>query len=174
MHIQVRYRMNVLNSEAGTIWHLEMLHPEELCARALPPETQLVKQEIPLPDLNRFFYLEVGKLWQWTDRLNWSEEEWRKWAEREKIQTWMLYLRGTPAGYFELDDQDGDVEIAYFGLLPQFLGKGLGGGFLTAAVEKAWEMGAARVWVHTCSLDHPNALKNYQARGFQIYRESLD
>ena len=84
------------------------------------------------------------------------------------------YLRGTPAGYFELDDQDGDVEIAYFGLLPQFLGKGLGGGFLTAAVEKAWEMGAARVWVHTCSLDHPNALKNYQARGFQIYRESLD
>ena len=58
--------------------------------------------------------------------------------------------------------------------IDQFLGKGLGGGFLTAAVEKAWEMGAARVWVHTCSFDHPNALKNYQARGFQIYRESLD
>ena len=60
MHIQVRYRMNVQNSEPGTIWHLEMLHPEELCARALPPETQLVKQEIPLPDLYRFFYLEVA------------------------------------------------------------------------------------------------------------------
>ena len=166
--------MNVNTDKPELTWYLQMLSPEELRPKALLPETQLVRLEIPLPALNRFFYLEVGKLWQWTDRLNWSEEEWRNWAEREKIQTWMLYLSGTPAGYFELDDQDGDVEIAYFGLLPQFLGKGLGGGFLTTAVEKAWEMGAARVWVHTCSLDHPNALKNYQARGFQIYRESLD
>ena len=166
--------MNVNTDKPEITWYLQMQSQEELRPKALLPETQLVRLEIPLPALNRFFYLEVGKLWQWTDRLNWSEEEWRNWAERENVQTWMLHLRGTPAGYFELDDQDGDVEIAYFGLLPQFLGKGLGGGFLTAAVEKAWEMGAARVWVHTCSLDHPNALKNYQARGFQIYRESLD
>ena len=155
-------------------WYLQMLSSEELRPKALLPETQLVRLEINLPALNYFFYKEVGNLWQWTDRLNWSEEEWCNWVERENLQTWILQLRGTPAGYFELDDLDGDVEIAYFGLLPQFLGKGLGGGFLTAAVEKAWEMGAARVWVHTCSLDHPNALKNYQARGFQIYRESLD
>ena len=166
--------MNVNTDKPEITWYLQMLSPEELRPKALLPETQLVRFEIPLPALNRFFYHEVGQLWQWTDRLNWSEEEWRNWVERENVQTWMLHLRGTPAGYFELDDQDGDVEIAYFGLLPQFLGKGLGGGFLTAAVEKAWEMGAARVWVHTCSLDHPNALKNYQARGFQIYRESLD
>ena len=155
-------------------WYLQMLNPEELIPKALFPETQLMRLEIPLPALNCFLYQEVGKLWQWTDRLNWSEEKWCNWVEREKSQTWMLLLRGTPAGYFELDDQDGNVEVAYFGLLPQFLGKGWGGGFLTAAVEKAWEMGAARVWVHTCSFDHPNALKNYQARGFQIYRESLD
>ena len=166
--------MNVNTDKPEITWYLQMLSPEELRPKALLPETQLVRFEIPLPALNRFFYHEVGQLWQWTDRLNWSEEEWRNWVERENVQTWMLHLRGTPAGYFELDDQDGDVEIAYFGLLPQFLGKGLGGGFLTAAVEKAWEMGAGRVWVHTCSLDHPNALKNYQARGFQIYSESLD
>ena len=166
--------MNVNTDKTEITWHLQMLSSEELRPKTLLPETQLVRLEIPLPDLNRFFYQEVGKLWQWTDRLNWSEEEWRKWVERENVQTWMLLLRGTPAGYFELDNQDGDVEIAYFGLLPQFLGKGLGGGFLPAAVEKAWEMGAARVWVHTCSFDHPNALKNYQARGFQIYRERLD
>ena len=166
--------MNVNTDKTEITWHLQMLSPEELRPKTLLPKTQLVRLEIPFPALNRFLYQEVGKLWQWTDRLNWSEEEWRNWVEREKFQTWMLHLRGTPAGYFELDDQDGDVEIAYFGLLPQFLGKGLGGGFLTAAVEKAWEMGAARVWVHTCSLDHPNALNNYQARGFRIYRESLD
>ena len=166
--------MNVNTDKTEITWHLQMLSPEELRPKALLSETPLVRLEIPFPELNRFFYKEVGKLWQWTDRLNWSEEEWRNWVEREKVQTWMLHLRGAPAGYFELDDQDGNVEIAYFGLLPQFLGKGLGGGFLTAAVEKAWEMGAARVWVHTCGLDHPNALKNYQDRGFQIYRESLD
>lgn len=157
-----------------TVWYLEMLHPEELSPKALLPETQLVKLEIPLPPLNRFFYQEVGKLWQWKDRLIWTEEEWQNWVERETLQTWMLILRGTPAGYFELDTQDGDVEIAYFGLLPEFLGKGLGGGFLSAAIEKAWEMGVKRVWVHTCSLDHPHALNNYQARGFQIYRESRE
>ena len=166
--------MNVSTDKTEITWYLQMLSPEEIRPKILLPETQLVRLEIPFPALNRFFYKEVGKLWQWTDRLNWSEEEWRNWVERENAQTWMLLLRGTPAGYFELDDQDGNVEVAYFGLLPQFLGKGLGGGFLTAAVEKAWEMGAARVWVHTCSFDHPNALKNYQARGFQIYRESLD
>ena len=166
--------MNFSTDKIEITWYLQMLSPKEIRPKILLPETQLVRLEIPFPALNRFFYKEVGKLWQWTDRLNWSEEEWRNWVERENAQTWMLLLRGTPAGYFELDDQDGNVEVAYFGLLPQFLGKGLGGGFLTAAIEKAWEMGAARVWVHTCSFDHPNALKNYQARGFQIYRESLD
>jgi len=166
--------MNVSTDKIEITWYLQMLSPKEIRPKILLPETQLVRLEIPFPALNRFFYKEVGKLWQWTDRLNWSEEEWRIWVGRENAQTWMLLLRGTPAGYFELDDQDGNVEVAYFGLLPQFLGKGLGGGFLTAAVEKAWEMGAARVWVHTCSFDHPNALKNYQARGFQIFRESLD
>ena len=166
--------MNVNSDKTEITWHLQMLSPEELRPKTLLLETQLFRLEIPLPALNRFFYQEVGKLWQWTDRLNWSEEEWRNWVESEKVQTWILNFRGTPAGYFELDNQDGEVEIAFFGLLPQFLGKGLGGGLLTAAVEKAWEMGAARVWVHTCSLDHPNALNNYQARGFQIYRESLD
>ena len=164
--------MKIQNSEPVTIWHLEMHCPEELRARALPPETQLVKREIPLPTLNRFFYLEVGKLWQWTDRLSWTEEQWRNWVEREALQTWMLLFHGTPAGYFELNDNDGAVEIAYFGLLPLFVGKDLGGGLLTAAVEKAWGMKAKRILVHTSSLDHPYALKNYQARGFQIYRES--
>ena len=166
--------MKVNTDETEITWYLQMLSPEELRPKDLLPESKIVKLGIPLPAINRFFYKEVGKLWEWTDRLNWTEEEWIRWVENENVQTWMLHLRGTPAGYFELDNQDGNLEVAYFGLLPQFLGKGLGGGFLTAAVEKAWEMGAARVWVHTCSLDHPHALKNYQARGFQIYSESRD
>ena len=110
---------------------------------------------------------------QWTEHEAWTEEQWRDWADRKEHQTWMLLYQGTPAGYFELNTQDKDVELAYFGLLPQFVGKGLGGGLLSAAIENAWGKETNRVWVHTSSLDHPYALKNYQARGFQIYRETL-
>ena len=165
--------MNVETDEPETIWHLEMLHPEELRKKTLPPEAQLVMFEIPLPALSRFFYHEVGKSWQWTNRLSWTAEQWQSWVEREEPQTWMLLFNGTPAGYFELEAQTEAVELAYFGLLPQFAGQGLGGGLLSSAIEKAWEMETKRVWVHTCSLDHPHALKNYRARGFRIYQETI-
>ena len=165
--------MNVETDEPETIWHLEMLHPEELRKKTLPPEAQLVMLEIPLPALSHFFYHEVGKLWQWTNRHSWTEEQWQSWVEREELQTWMLLFNGTPAGYFELEAQTEAVELAYFGLLPQFVGQGLGGGLLSSAIEKAWEMETKRVWVHTCSLDHPHALKNYRARGFRIYQETI-
>jgi GNAT superfamily N-acetyltransferase len=165
--------MNRHNSEPETIWYLEMEKPEELRPKGLPPETQLVKFGIALPAMNRFFYLEVGKMWQWTEHEAWTEEQWRDWADRKEHQTWMLLYKGTPAGYFELITEGRDVELAYFGLLPPFVGKGLGGGLLSAAIENAWGTETNRVWVHTSSLDHPYALKNYQARGFQIYRETL-
>ena len=165
--------MNIQKNEPETIWYLEMLKPEELQPKALPTETQLVKFGPALPAMNRFFYLEVGKFWQWTGKLSWTEEQWRDWVDRKEHQTWMLLYQGTPAGYFELDTQGRDVELAYFGLMPPFVGKGLGGGLLSAAIENAWGPETSRVWVHTCSLDHPNALNNYQARGFQIYRETL-
>jgi GNAT superfamily N-acetyltransferase len=91
--------------------------------------------------------------------------------DRPELETWIAYVAGTPAGYFELERQSGgDVELAYFGLLPGFIGEGLGGRLLAAAITRAWEMGARRVWVHTCDLDHPRALTNYRARGFRIFR----
>jgi len=81
------------------------------------------------------------------------------------------YYDGSPAGYHELRQDDGDgVEIAYFGLLPAFIGRGFGGALLTHALDEAWRMEPTRVWVHTCTLDHPAALANYQARGMKIYR----
>jgi GNAT superfamily N-acetyltransferase len=88
----------------------------------------------------------------------------------------VAYVKGTPAGYFELEKQsDGDVELAYFGLLPRFIGRGIGGILLTKAVKLAWETcGTTRVWVHTCTLDGPTALANYQARGFRTYNEETN
>ena len=104
----------------------------------------------------------------------WSIKDWKDWVNRDELNTWILLFKNTPAGYFELNTLANEVEIAYFGLLPNFIGKGLGGGFLSVAIEKAWEQNKKRVWVHTCNLDHPNALKNYLARGLKIFDESHD
>jgi len=122
--------------------------------------------------LNRFLYTAAGGDWFWVDRLGWSYDEWMAWLDRPEVETWVLHSCGTPAGYFELEMQLGSsVEVAYLGLLPPFVGKGLGVGLLSAAVGRAWELGAARVWLHTCTLDHPRALEMYQERGFRVFKE---
>jgi GNAT superfamily N-acetyltransferase len=155
-----------------TVRYLEMARPEELKpamgnGRAL----DIVRAEIPLPELNRFLYVAVGRAWQWVDRLPWSRRQWLTWLDRPELETYLALVRGTPAGYFELDRQpEGNCEIAYIGLLPAFIGQGLGGLLVTRAVERAWAGGARRVWLHTCSLDHPAALANYLARGFRQFR----
>jgi GNAT superfamily N-acetyltransferase len=128
----------------------------------------------PLPELNRFFYTAVGGDWYWIDRLGWSHADWLAYLDRPGTETWVLSAAGVPAGYAELVGQPGgDVEIAYFGLLPPFIGQGLGAHLLTIAAERAWEFPARRIWLHTCTLDHPNALAHYQARGFCLYKEEV-
>ena len=154
-----------------TTWYLEMHRRGDLrAARPADVAFTLVRAEIPCPELNRFLYTAVGAPWWWYTRLTWDYSQWLAYLGRPDLETWVAYVSGTPAGYFELERQGtGAVQIQYFGLLPGFIGKGLGGGLLTAAVEHAWDMGANRVWVHTCDLDHPQALANYTARGFQLY-----
>ncbi|MXY95191.1 MAG: GNAT family N-acetyltransferase [Caldilineaceae bacterium SB0670_bin_27] len=155
-------------------YYLEMTSAEELRPARAPAEPFAVRQaELAFPALNRFFYTEVGRAYTWTTRLPWTEEQWRAWVERPGTQTWIGYVQGTPAGYFELEEQCEigikQVELAYFGLLPPFVGRGVGGALLTEALRRAWALGPQRVWVHTCTLDHPAALPNYQKRGFRIY-----
>ena len=156
-----------------TTYYLEMTDTQALCPKPLLRQDVDIQQaRVPCPELNRFLYTAVGGDWYWLDRLPWTYEQWRAWVEQPSVETWVAYVAGTPAGYFELEAQSGDnVELAYFGLLPQFIGTGLGGYVLTVAIERAWRMGATRVWVHTCTLDHPGALANYCARGFRVFRE---
>src|SRR5262249_12937545 len=120
------------------IYHLEMTAPADLRSSAARAAGFRVERAgIPTPELNRFFYTAVGGDWYWIDRLGWTLEEWRAWVDRPELETWIGYLEGTPAGYFELERQTGDeVELVYFGLLPGFLGRGIGGALLTAAVER--------------------------------------
>jgi GNAT superfamily N-acetyltransferase len=151
-----------------TTWSLEMRDPARLRPGRLPQrEVTLAQVEISCPELNRFLNDVVGTDWYWTERLPWTLDEWRVWAER--VETWVAYVAGTPAGYFELArPSEIEVNLAYFGLLPWAIGQGLGGWMLTRAIERAWALGPRLVTVNTCSLDGPHALANYRARGFQI------
>jgi len=133
---------------------------------------------------NRDMYVAVGETWKWIDKLPWTDEQWNEYASDPKLRTFAAYYDNALAGYYELrrsdapsapsyrDEYKGEVEIAYFGLLPDFIGRGLGSALLTSAIENAWAWAPtpSRVWVHTCNRDHPNALYNYQARGFKIYK----
>lgn len=129
----------------------------------------------PMPELNRFFYAAIGGQWFWLDRRPWALAEWTSHlANKDRIETWVLSRGGIPVGYVELERKaDGAVEIDYLGLLPQFIGDGLGAHLLTRACERAFAMGATKVLLNTCDLDHPKALANYQARGFKPLRTEI-
>lgn len=159
--------------EEVTRWSLELCAPAQLRRARVPePAPLLMRARVPLPMLNRFLYSAVGGHWYWVDRLSWSYARWMEYLLRPALSTWVLYVDGTPAGYAELEQQDGGtVEIAYFGLMREFIGRGLGGHLLTAVIDQAFAMDARRVWVHTCTLDGPQALANYQARGMTVFRE---
>ncbi len=154
----------------GTITYLEMTSREQVVPFKGERRLDVRRAAIPSPELNRFLYATVGSEWSWHERLAWDRERWMVWLDRPEVETWIGYLDGTPAGHFEVEAQNGGaVEIVYFGLLPGFIGRGLGPELLDTAVERAWQLASTRIWVHTCTLDHPRALTNYQARGFLVY-----
>ena len=122
--------------------------------------------------LNKFFYKNIGKKHKWIDRLVWTEAQWIDYASSKKVSTYILKFKNNLAGFFELisHEEKKEIEIAYFGLLEEFQNKKLGSYLLSKAIEKAFKKSVGRVWVHTCSLDHKNALNNYIARGMKIFK----
>ncbi len=157
---------------ALTTYYLEMLDRESLLPKAGPSNFAVSILAQPAFDLNREFYQKVGGDWEWTNRLKWAEAQWLKYVERAALTTGVVTVDGQPAGYFELlAQEEGDVEIVQLGLLPEYVGCGLGGVLVTAAIESAWEIsGTKRVWLHTCTRDHECALENYKRRGFTVYQ----
>jgi GNAT superfamily N-acetyltransferase len=150
--------------------HLEIADAAALRPPDRPAPAGLTVARVDPPDgaLSRRLYLEVGADWSWTDHAQEPEAWWR--AHAEGVETWLARLGGQLAGYYELEPQPkGDVEIVYFGLLSGFHGRGAGGHLLTHAIRRGFELGT-RVWVHTCTLDGPHALANYEARGMQVFR----
>ena len=158
-----------------TTWVLQMTDPAQLAAPPEPdPELEVRQAELPSPELSRMLYTGVGSDWYWTDRLDWTWGRWHEWLARPELETWVGWVRGTPAGFFELERQGDAVELVSFGLLPAFIGRGLGTRLLDAALRRAWALGPRRVWVHTCSLDGPAALRTYRGRGLEIYHERTE
>jgi GNAT superfamily N-acetyltransferase len=151
---------------------LEMRDPSALRPAVVPAgDFAIVRLDPCPPAVWRFLYVEVGRRYRWIDRLDWTDDQARAYLEDPAVSVWLLTVDSTPAGYFELRrDADGSIEIAYFGLMHAFQGRGLGGHLLTVAAREAWAAGANRVWLHTSTLDHPAALPNYLSRGFTVVR----
>ena len=122
--------------------------------------------------LNKFFYKNIGKKHKWIDRLVWTETQWIDYVSNEKVETYIFKYKDDLVGFFELisKKKKKEVEIAYFGLLEEFQNKKLGSYLLSEAIKKSFKESIDRVWVHTCSLDHKNALNNYIARGMKIFK----
>jgi GNAT superfamily N-acetyltransferase len=171
-----------------TTTHLQQLSAGELrpSSRPLPAGARIERVASITPEFSKFLYRGVGSGWNWADRLSLTRSAWESLLRAPGSETHVLYVDGAPGGYVELigriEDSGTEVEIMYFGLFPQCIGRGLGGALLTEGMSRAWDLDArvegfppvSRVWVHTCSLDGPAALANYEARGLRIFHTETE
>ena len=154
--------------------YLEINSLKELNSSTVSSDDYLVKLINPADfEINKFFYKNIGKKHHWVDRLSWTNEQWIKYTSDEKLKTYVLQKNNDLAGYFELisHTEINEVEIAYLGLLEEYQNKKLGSHLLSSAIKNSFLNNPKRVWVHTCSLDHKNALNNYISRGMRIFKK---
>lgn len=136
-----------------------------------PPGGLVVEAQKPPVSYYRYLYEQVGRDYQWTDRNQLSDAQLRAELDAPGVRVFVLHFEGVPAGYVELAERDRETQIVYFGLMPEFHGRGLGRFLLDWAVHRAYLRPIERLWVHTCTLDHPRALEVYKKAGFRAYRQ---
>lgn len=156
-----------------TTTYLQMFARPERAVPPLPEGAEVLHAVRPTVSFYRYLYNTVGQDYLWYVRRLESDEQLAATIHDPLVEIYVLYVQGVPAGYAELDrrkqEENGDIELAYFGLIPEFIGRGLGGYLLRWAIHKAWDYEPGRLFVHTNSIDHPSALPNYQKQGFKIY-----
>jgi len=138
-----------------------------------PSKNYFIHQTLPKNfQLNKFLYKQIGKKYQWIDRLSWTNQKWINYISQKNILTYVVKDKSDIVGFYELisSKEKKEFEISYFGIFEEYFGKRLGGFLLSDAIKRAFSLGAEKVFVHTCSLDHKNALKNYISRGMEIYK----
>ena len=156
--------------------YLEIKSIDHLNGVQKPSESYLMNLIEPKDfQLNKFLYKQIGKKYHWIDRLAWTDKNWIAYVSNKNLLTYILKNNDNLVGYFELifNEEKRETEIAYFGILEEYFGKKLGGFLLTEAIKKSFLLKSKRVWVHTCSLDHENALKNYLSRGMTVFKSKI-
>ena len=156
--------------------YLEINSLQDLKEGNKPSEDYILSVINPINfQLNKFFYKTIGKNHKWVDRLSWSEEKWITYVSSGKVKTYVLKFKDDLVGFFELifHSEKNEIEIAYFGILEEYQNKKLGSYLLSEAIKISFEKKINRVWVHTCSLDHKNALNNYISRGMKIFKTEI-
>ena len=154
--------------------YLEIKSLDELKDSSKPSANYYIELiEEPDFQLNKFFYKNIGKKHHWIDRLVWTDKQWTEYVFNKEVQTYVLKKKDDLAGYFELifHKDKNEIEIAYLGLLEEYQNQKLGSFLLSEAIKNSFLIKVKRVWVHTCSLDHKNALKNYLSRGMKIFKK---
>ena len=156
--------------------YLEINSPQDLKEVSKPLEDYSLNLLDPINfQLNKFFYKNIGKKHKWIDRLVWTETQWINYVSNKNVRTFIFKNKEDLAGFFELifHPEKREIEIAYFGLLEEYQNKKLGSYLLSEAIKRSFEYSIKRVWLHTCSLDHKNALSNYVARGMKIFKTEI-
>ena len=154
-------------------FYLHLLNYKDLIrSNCKEKNLEILLEKKPTIDLCKFFYKEIGKDFFWKDRLRWNDQQWIDYVGNKFFKLYILKYENHFAGYYELlfDKSKKSMEIAYFGIFKEYYGKGIGGYLLTDAILNSFKQDIESVWVHTCTLDHPNALKNYLARGMKIFK----
>ena len=163
-----------MNTIPVKTFYLQMHAPPE---RTVPPPTdgvEVLRVEHPTIPYYRFLYDAVGRDWNWIDRKRLSDDELSAIIHGDRVEIYVLHVKGSPAGFCEMDRRvEDEIELRYFGLMPVFIGKGLGKYFLNWVLRQAWSYAPNRVWVHTCELDHDAALPIYQQAGLVVYDERI-
>ena len=154
-------------------YYLEIDSINKLNTKSIPSENLTIEEAKKNNfDLNKFFYKQIGKQHQWVDRLIWQDKNWIDYVSKKNLKTFILKQNNDYVGYFELIFDKDICEIAYFGILKEYIGKGYGGFLLSEALKIGFK-NANRIWVHTCSLDHPNAIENYKSRGMKVFKTEI-
>ena len=154
------------------VFYLEMLSPPRRTVPSPRDGLAVIHAKKPTLSFYRYLYETVGKPYHWLTRRKLTDAELAALIHDPKMENHVLHVDGVPAGFAELDRRiEGEIELVQFGLVPEFIGQGLGRYFLNWTIDKAWGYHPRRFWLHTCTLDHRAALPNYLKAGFKLFKE---
>lgn len=160
---------------ASVVTYLEMLERAPERPGVAEPGFEVRRVEGPTVDWYVDLFRRVGGPWLWWGRLSEPREELQRILRDPGNEIFELWAGDRAEGLLELDRRDpSNVELLYFGVTPEMVGRGGGRMLMDFAIARVWDGGARRFWLHTCTLDHPGAVDFYVRSGFKPFRRGLE